>query len=102
MTLAELYREWIANGVEFGGVPMNGETQYMHRSRLGLLAIEELERQNTISKSPLLGGCVLAHMGGETIVDRSMYGNHGQVVNRPQPFEIDWDNPINEGRGPYS
>jgi len=89
MTLAELYREWVADGTEFGGVPMNGETQYMHRSQLGVLAIEELENQNATANSPLLGGCVLAHMNGETIVDRSMYGNHGQAVNRPQPFEID-------------
>ena len=43
MKLAELYREWVAGGVNFGGVPQNGETKYMHRSELALAAIEELE-----------------------------------------------------------
>jgi hypothetical protein len=43
MTFAELYRNWVDQGIEMGGVPVNGETLYKHRTELGLMAIAELE-----------------------------------------------------------
>jgi len=89
MKLADVYREWKANGTVYGGVGRNGISEYVHITQLGLWAIEELEQEAELLRGkPMQPTYKLNPRLPEGLTDGMVFGGH--LPNRElTPEEIE-------------